>query len=118
MYTSDAQIGQPDAEWMKRLDAQGFSDAKIEDILQTVREKGITLKAQTQLGSSGYKKNFYYQEQDERTDLHHLSFIQTLAKERGVAVNINKCNPLAGDPADCYDVDFLPVGTGKDEIVR
>ncbi|BBP86934.1 hypothetical protein BsIDN1_05520 [Bacillus safensis] len=48
--------------------------------------------------------------------IYHLS--KTLAKERGVAVNINKCNPLAGDPADCYDVDFLPVGTGKDEIVR
>ncbi|MGV2541871.1 HAD hydrolase family protein, partial [Bacillus pumilus] len=48
----------------------------------------------------------------------HLSFIQTLAKERGVAVNINKCNPLAGDPAYCYDVDFLPVGTGNDEIAR
>lgn len=28
VYTSDAHFGQPDTEWMKRLDAQGFSDEK------------------------------------------------------------------------------------------
>ncbi|MWK45129.1 HAD hydrolase family protein, partial [Escherichia coli] len=37
--------------------------------------------------------------------------------EYGVSVNINRCNPLAGDPEDSYDVDFIPIGTGKNEIV-
>lgn len=44
--------------------------------------------------------------------------IKEIAEQYQVGVNINRCNPLAGDPEDCYDVDFIPIGTGKDEFVK
>jgi kanosamine-6-phosphate phosphatase len=46
-----------------------------------------------------------------------MDLIQTLAKRLNIKASISKCNPNAGDPADCYDVDFIPACCGKDEIL-
>ncbi len=77
----------------------------------------IFLNAQTLLGISRYKHNYFYQEKDEKNDKNNLLAIELICKQYGGSVNINRCNPLAGDPEDSYDVDFIPIGTGKDEIV-
>jgi len=117
-YFSEHNFGEQDSNWNSRLN-QDFSKVKIERLVKQLHENNnIPLNSQTQLGISRYKLNYYYQEQNEINDKNNLLAIESICKEYGVSVNINRCNPLAGDPADSYDVDFIPIGTGKDEIVR
>ncbi|SDW97907.1 kanosamine-6-phosphate phosphatase [Marininema mesophilum] len=118
-YFTEDYFGKRDVEWDYRLENGNFSKRKSDEIIQLLQEKyRVYLRAQTQLGISRYKHNFYYQEQNELVDGESFLAIKTVAKQYGVAVNMNRCNPLAGDPEDCFDVDFTPIGTGKDEIVR
>lgn len=118
-FFSEHNFGKQDTEWHSRIKSEEFTEDKIEEIIHLLSEKSnILLSPQTQLGSSRYKRNYYYQEQNEAIDKNNLLTIETICKQYGVAVNINRCNPLAGDPEDSFDVDFIPVGTGKDEIVR
>ncbi|CAM5555086.1 hypothetical protein SPURM210S_06915 [Streptomyces purpurascens] len=42
----------------------------------------------------------------------------TFAHEHSLGLNMSRCNPATGDPADCYDVDFLPPVCGKRNVVR
>ncbi|MEC2078341.1 HAD-IIB family hydrolase [Metabacillus fastidiosus] len=118
-YFSEQNFGEQDKEWHSRIKNEEFTEEKIEKIINHLHaENSILLNPQTQLGSSRYKRNYYYQERNEEADKQNLLIIETIGKQHGVAVNINRCNPLAGDPEDSFDVDFIPVGTGKDEIVR
>ncbi|MDO8224384.1 HAD-IIB family hydrolase [Bacillus cabrialesii] len=117
-YFSEHNFGQQDNEWNSRINEE-FSKEKIEILVKQLHENhNILLNPQTQLGTSRYKHNFYYQEQDEISDKKNLLVIEKICEEYGVSVNINRCNPLAGDPEDSYDVDFIPMGTGKNEIVK
>ncbi|ECT0422213.1 hypothetical protein DQQ66_24580, partial [Salmonella enterica subsp. enterica serovar Kentucky] len=43
--------------------------------------------------------------------------IQELADERRIRVVFTRCNPAAGDPSGCYDVEFIPLCCGKDQAV-
>lgn len=117
-YFSECNLGEPDLEWNSRLKNSEFSKEKIEEIVDSLWNINIFLNPQTQLGGSRYKRNYYYKVQNDITDKENLLAIKTIGDQYGVSVNINRCNPLAGDPEDSYDVDFIPNGTGKDEIVR
>ena len=117
-YFSRQKFGLSDSDWDLRLEKTNFSIAKVQEIIQSLQEDyQMYLEAQTQLGSSRFKNNFYYKEQNKTIDEYNLSVIRKKAEQNGISVNINKCNPLAGDPEDSYDVDFIPFGTGKDKIV-
>lgn len=118
-YYTEEQFGEPDSDWNCRLNNGLFTEKIIEDILNHLQETdNIFLSPQTQLGSSRYKRNFYYHQQNELDDKKNVLTIKTVCKQYGIAVNINRCNPLAGDPEDSYDVDFIPLGTGKEEVVQ
>ncbi|MFJ7747085.1 HAD-IIB family hydrolase [Peribacillus sp. NPDC097295] len=117
-YFSECNLGEPDLEWNSRLKNSEFSKEKIEEIVDYLWNINIFLNPQTQLGGSQYKRNYYYKVQNDIADKENLLAIKTIGEQYGVSVNINRCNPLAGDPEDSYDVDFIPNGTGKDEIVR
>lgn len=118
-YYTENHLGEQDLDWNSRLNSGLFTEKTIADILNQLQEiDKISLSSQTQLGSSRFKRNFYYQEQNELDDKKNVLAIKTVAKQHGIAVNINRCNPLAGDPADSYDVDFIPIGTGKEEVVQ
>lgn len=117
-YFTESNLGEPDFDWYSRLKNSQFSKEKIEEIVELLRGINIFLNPQTQLGGSRYKRNYYYKAQNETTDKENILGIKTISEQYGVSVNINRCNPLAGDPEDSYDVDFIPNGTGKDEIVR
>ncbi|KGX92095.1 HAD family hydrolase [Pontibacillus halophilus JSM 076056 = DSM 19796] len=95
-----------------------FDDSLIEQIKRELAHQQIVLTEQTQLGSSPYKKNFYYFKEHDELDKERLMIIRSVAKRHGIHCNINRCNPLAGDPEDAYDVDFIPLHTGKDSIVN
>ncbi|KGP91236.1 HAD family hydrolase [Pontibacillus chungwhensis BH030062] len=117
-YFHENSFNKKDREWKGFLDQTIFSPALVDRIVKSLEEEhSIFLKAQTNLGDAPYKKNFYYQEESSSVDEINLDTIRKNAYHNGIAVNINKCNPLAGDPEDSYDIDFIPLGTGKEEIV-
>lgn len=118
-YFEQDNFNTVDYEWKYILENTNFSSSRIEEILETLHNQhGILLESQTNLGSSSFKKNYYYHEQNPALDKNNLGLIRSKAMEMGVSVNINKCNPMAGDPEHSYDVDFIPLGTGKDKIVE
>lgn len=108
----------PDKEWEQRTMRTNFS---IDTVKELVRELyylyNIKLVEQTQLGQKRYKCNYYYFEKSETQSRYNLKIIRHLAKINGLGININRCNPKAGDPSGAFDVDFIPLNTGKKEIV-
>ncbi|WP_078410960.1 HAD-IIB family hydrolase [Priestia abyssalis] len=108
---------QTDGEWLTQINSQHFNEKTIHAIRSLLeKQSGIVLEPQTQMGISKYKHNFYYYSQG--ADHEALETIRQTAALHEVGININRCNPLAGDPEDAYDIDFIPLGTGKGEIVR
>lgn len=108
----------PDLDWTQKLETSNFSEATVNQIVQALRENHqIDLVAQTQLGSSLFKKNYYYYMSEKTRDKQNIEHIKKLAKDYQIACNINVCNPLAGDPPNAFDVDFIPMNTGKAAIV-
>ena len=88
-----------------------FSDR----VTQVVDSLGRTLQMepQTNLGTSAWMHNYYYFGESE-SDLEH---IRSIVRDFGIAVNVSRCNPLAGDPVGAYDIDFIPRGAGKTKVV-
>lgn len=117
-YFSENNFLENDPDWHSQIIIEEFNKRKVDEIYNVLHNGNIPLIPQTQMGSSRYKRNYYYQIQHESVDKKNLATIQRVAKEYGIGVNINRCNPLAGDPEDSYDIDFIPLGTGKNEIVR
>lgn len=95
-----------DSGYSSRFPAD-FSDRVIQVVDSLART--LTMEPQTSLGTSGWMHNYYYfgESKDE------LEHIRSSARDFGIAVNVSRCNPLAGDPADAYDIDFIPQGAGK-----
>lgn len=109
----------PDLVWIKRLEASNYSEEKVQHIIESLwKDHHIDLVKQTLYNASQYKKTYYYYMSEKTLDLQNLEFIRNLAKENKIACNINVCNPLAGDPENAYDVDFIPMHTGKAAIVN
>ncbi|MGP1908417.1 HAD-IIB family hydrolase [Metabacillus sp. JX24] len=107
------------SEWDSYVLKAGFSHQLVEDLLFELKNTfNIPLHPQTQLGQQKYKMNYYYYITSDAIAEYHLPIIKRLAQNNGIGININRCNPKAGDPEQAFDVDFIPVGTGKKEIVR
>lgn len=105
--------------WEKKIRKSGFSGQKIVELERELfHQYGIKLIEQTQFGQKKYKWNYYYFISSETKSLYDLSIIKHLAQINGIGLNINRCNPKAGDPENAFDVDFIPLGTGKSEVVR
>lgn len=86
---------------------------RVEQVVNTLQHHGLEVKPQTNLGTSRWMHNYYYFGEAET----ELEYIQQVAQDEGIAVNVSRCNPLAGDPEGAYDVDFIPEGAGKIAVV-
>ncbi|CAM4191411.1 HAD-IIB family hydrolase [Paenibacillus tarimensis] len=105
--------------WAKIIRESGFSRRDVEDLISELKlTYNIILHEQTQFGQSGYKMNYYYYPVLAARTQYDLSIIRHLAANQGIGININSCNPKAGDPENAYDVDFIPAGTGKKAAVQ
>ncbi|WP_214753515.1 HAD-IIB family hydrolase [Exiguobacterium sp. s16] len=69
----------------------------------------LAIEPQANLGTSAWMHNYYYHGESEA----ELALIRSAASDFGIAVNVSRCNPLAGDPDGAYDIDFIPQGAGK-----
>lgn len=105
-----------DTDYEQLLLKQGFTKQTIIELVDELHSEGIELMIQEPFIHAPFSRNYYYREtgQDEEV----FDRIRLKAHERNLIVNISKCNPLIGDPADCYDVDFFPKTAGKDAVVR
>ncbi|MDQ0225743.1 HAD-IIB family hydrolase [Metabacillus niabensis] len=106
-------------EWEKRLRKAAFSNENVNELVRELyNQYKIELIEQTQFGQKRTKCNYYYFEKSVTKSEYDLKIIQHLAKMNGIGININRCNPKAGDPEGAFDVDFIPLHTGKKAIVE
>ncbi|MEH6945249.1 HAD-IIB family hydrolase [Bacillus sp. JJ722] len=109
----------PIKEWENKLQHSNFSNSKIAELVNELyNQYEIKLVGQTQLGQKRYKSNYYYMISSDTQTESDLNKIRNLAKINGIGLNINRCNPKAGDPEGAFDVDFFPDFAGKEEIVK
>ncbi|MEC0123482.1 HAD-IIB family hydrolase [Paenibacillus pabuli] len=105
--------------WDKIISQSGFTRRTVEDLISQLKSLfNIVLHEQTQFGQSAYKMNYYYYAVSPDKTQYDISTIRHLAAQHGIGININQCNPKAGDPENAYDVDFIPIGTGKKAAVQ
>lgn len=108
-----------DSSWEKKLEKTTFSSSTVLSVLAELSHQyAIELVEQTRLKQKTYKWNYYYHITSKAKSVYDLNIIKHIAKNYGIGLNINRCNPKAGDPANAFDVDFIPLGTGKSEVVQ
>lgn len=101
--------------WKDRIVKSGFSHENVNTILEKISEKGILLQRQPDDYQGPYKISFYYYIRKEMEA--DFNWIKNLTAQYHIRVIFTKCNPAAGDPEDCYDVEFIPTCCGKDQAV-
>ncbi|CDM90770.1 HAD-IIB family hydrolase [Xenorhabdus bovienii] len=105
----------PSVSWAERIKKSGYNRENVEKILYLIGEKGIFLEKQPDDYQGKYKASFYYHiREDMESD---FEWIESIAKTFQIRTFFTKSNPAAGDPEDCYDVEFIPYCCGKGETV-
>ena len=101
--------------WKQRIIESGYDRDKILIIVEEARKQGIELTAQPNDYQGDFKISFYYKcNESMQAD---FSWLEEYARKANSRILFTKCNPAAGDPEDCYDVEFIPTCCGKDETV-
>ncbi|GIJ78826.1 kanosamine-6-phosphate phosphatase [Micromonospora phaseoli] len=108
----------PDPVWQQRIAASGFSADRVDLAVEALAARGIRLTPQPTSVEKEYVASYYHQARGTSADRAALVGIRSEARRHGLGVNISRCNPLAGDPEDAYDVDLLPDCCGKRNVVR
>ena len=108
------EIKESDA-WKSRILASGYKHSSVDLIIAELEKQHICLEKEGDDYQGMYKSTYYYHiNGDTVTD---FLLIEELAANYHVKVLFNKCNPGAGDPENCYDVEFMPHCCGKGEAV-
>jgi kanosamine-6-phosphate phosphatase len=68
--------------------------------------------------NSRYKLSYYYFSVSNKSLAKVKNLIRTKAHQMHLGTNISACNPLNGDPPNSYDVDFIPINSGKSNVVK
>nr|WP_255344967.1 HAD-IIB family hydrolase [Streptomyces avermitilis] len=115
---SEAGI-QPEPGWQRRMLTTGeHLEGLAEEAFRELRTRGVPLVPQSCRAPGSRVISYYYFAQDPERDARQLALIRRTADRLSLGVNLSRCNPAAGDPDDCYDVDFLPRDCGKRHIVE
>ncbi|RQW22559.1 HAD-IIB family hydrolase [Bacillus sp. C1-1] len=109
---------EPNQCWKKRLPNHYEFQRTTDEVVSELKNMyQIDLVSQSQYGQSVYKKNYYYFIRSSVLTAYHINVMKQVAATHGVGLNINRCNPKAGDPEYAYDVDFVPKeANGKDAV--
>lgn len=105
----------PSEAWAERIRRSGYTRENVDSIVSILMGKGMPLQKQPEDYQGPYKTSYYYPDGPKMVG--DFACIQELADERQVRVIFTRCNPAAGDPPDCYDVEFIPLCCGKDQAV-
>lgn len=116
MFNDESSIGIIDKQWQSKIASSQF--------LKTVRQIETGLKTSKisivphPSEASMLKTSYYYYSVNEQVDTANIARIKELAARNKLNVNVNYCSTQAGDPENCYDVNFMPLGYGKDSVVK
>ncbi len=105
----------PSETWAERISRSGYSRQNVNCLVKILMEKEIPLLKQPEDYQGPFKVSYYYPESPSIAS--DFATIQELADERRIRVVFTRCNPAAGDPSGCYDVEFIPLCCGKDQAV-
>ena len=99
-----------------QIKKSGFEKGSIKTVVQILQNRGVNLIKQI----DDYQGKFlesYYLLMSKRTN-EDLLMISELASEYNIKVITTKCNPAAGDPENCFDIQFMPKCCGKKEVLQ
>ncbi|MFE2531600.1 HAD-IIB family hydrolase [Streptomyces sp. NPDC059371] len=108
----------PEPGWTQRLPAAEHIRGLAQEAVRQLHALDVPLIPQTCRAPDSRVVSYYYATRDPERDARRLALIGHIADRSLLEVNLSRCNPAAGDPEDCYDVDFLPRGCGKRKIVE
>ena len=102
-------------EYQQNVLSERFLLTDILTILHKVSTKyQVDFIPQKAFGENDTHYNFYFHSlKDVNKDRIILRDLVEYAQSKGYTVKYNRCNPLAGDPENAYDIDFIPKNSGK-----
>lgn len=114
-WVLNGKLKEPES-WRKRIIESGYTKEKVIHINQKLNDHGIFLQKEPDDYQGKYKSAYYYHITDS-ADI-ELRLIQDIASIYGIKTLFSKCNPAAGDPENCYDIEFVPRCCGKGEVIE
>lgn len=118
LYTVRDGALRPDPGWQRGLPDSAHIAALAEQAVRELRLRGVPLVPQHNRPPGTKVISHYYYAQDAERDARHLALVGQVAESLSLGVSLSRCSPAAGDPENCYDVDFLPPACGKRRIVE
>lgn len=118
LLLSDGGDLRPDPGWLRLLPDPESLASSVRAVVRELADSGVGLEPQPGRAPDSLVKSYYYRSRDPETDARNLAAVREAAARGAPGVSVSRCNPSAGDPADSYDVDFLPRTCGKRQIVR
>lgn len=107
-----------DKQWIREMEKSGYSKLKISALIEVENDEHEKMSRQPSNNEWIYKQSYYLKSRSPSQDEQRIQRIRHMAKRENLSVNISRCNPMTNDPADCYDVDFTPIKTGKVDFVN
>lgn len=101
------------SEWAKHIGQSGFHLSIVDKFVEAAAQKGLVLVPQDNAYQGIYKRSYYLHESNLASTGLSLNDLAECNKHQSLSVFATKCNPLAGDPEDAYDVDLLPSCASK-----
>ncbi|WP_327329305.1 MULTISPECIES: HAD-IIB family hydrolase [unclassified Streptomyces] len=117
LYLRDG-VAHPDPSWQERLPEPGRLASLAEAVTGELADRGVPLVPQEGRPPGSLVRSHYYYARTPASDERSLALVRSTAERYSLGVGVSRCNPAAGDPENCYDVDFLPAGCGKRAVVR
>lgn len=116
-YECKRTQGQKDQTW-EIAHRHSFNLEKITNLVNYLQSNGIELIKQPNKNNSQYKISYYYFPTSDQSLSKAKNLIRKKSQQLGLGINISACNPLNGDPANSYDIDFIPINSGKSNVVN
>ncbi|MGW1812809.1 HAD-IIB family hydrolase [Streptomyces sp. NPDC002125] len=117
LYLRDG-LAHPDPSWREQLPTPERLAARADAVARELADLGVPLVPQAGRPPGSLVQSHYYYARTPSTDERALALVRSIAEKYALGVGVSRCNPAAGDPENCYDVDFLPHGCGKRAVVR
>jgi kanosamine-6-phosphate phosphatase len=107
-----------DEQWITKIKSLHYSIEKITEIILYMENKyNMKLRRQSKDFNSLFYYSFYLRNNSD-SSRENIQEIKDYASKKGVKIYISKCNPMAGDPDNSYDVTFAPIMSGKVNIAE
>jgi kanosamine-6-phosphate phosphatase len=104
------------AEWDARVASSGFSRARVASAIDDLARRGVVLDRREQAGK--HIDSYLFQPSGKARNIEIVSAIHKITERHGVGAHVYPCHPALGEPEGAYDVDFVPRGVGKRQVVE